>query len=68
MNRQRQFEIASAKANQEVRVIGIMLADLDRTIGLLNSDIAAEEERTKSTFSIPSIQCWREIWWPDVTT
>jgi hypothetical protein len=47
VNRQRQFEIASANANQEVRVISIMLADLDLTIRLLEDDIAAEEERTQ---------------------
>jgi hypothetical protein len=47
MNKQRQTETASAKANQEVRVISMMLTDLDRTIRLLDRDIAAEEERTQ---------------------
>jgi hypothetical protein len=47
MNKQRQIDTASAKANQEIRVISMMLADLDRTIHLLDGDITVEEERTQ---------------------
>ncbi|MBR1155037.1 hypothetical protein [Bradyrhizobium sp. JYMT SZCCT0428] len=47
MNKQRHTETASAIAIREARVIRILLADLDRTIGLLDGDIAAEEERSQ---------------------
>ncbi|MBR1157507.1 hypothetical protein [Bradyrhizobium sp. JYMT SZCCT0428] len=47
MNKQRYTETASAIAIREARVIRNMLADLDRTICLLDGDIAAEEERSQ---------------------
>jgi hypothetical protein len=47
VNKQRHTETASAIAIREARVISIMLADLDRTIRLLDGDIGAEEERTQ---------------------
>ena len=47
MKRQRHFETAGATALREATVIRTMLGDLDRTVRLLNSDIAAEEERTQ---------------------
>ena len=47
MKRKRHFEIAGATALREATVIRTMLDDLDRTIRLLNNDIAAEEERTQ---------------------
>ena len=47
MKRKRHFETAGATALREATVIRIMLDDLDRTVRLLQSDIAAEEERTR---------------------
>jgi hypothetical protein len=47
VNKQRHIETASAIAIREAHVISIMLADLDRTIRLLDGDIGAEEERTQ---------------------
>lgn len=47
MSRQRHIETVNATAFQEVTVIRSMLDDLDRTIRLLNDDIAAEQERTQ---------------------
>jgi hypothetical protein len=47
MKMQRHFETAGATALREATVIRTMLDDLDRTVRLINSDIAAEEERTQ---------------------
>jgi hypothetical protein len=46
MKRQRHFETADAPAIREAMGIRTMLIDLDRTVRLLNDDIAAEQERT----------------------
>ena len=43
MKHQRHFE--SATASQEALQIGELIADLDRIVQILNSDIAAEEEQ-----------------------
>ncbi len=43
MNMQPRFETARESAVREVRVISKMLADLVRTVQLIESDIAAEE-------------------------
>lgn len=47
MKSQRRFETASATALRETTVIRSMLRDLERTIKLLDDDIAAEEERAQ---------------------
>ena len=47
MKRERHFETSAATAVREVAVIRTMLDDLDRTVRLLNDDIAAEQERTR---------------------
>lgn len=47
MNMQPHFETTSEGAVREVAVIGKILADLVRTVQLIESDIAAEEERAK---------------------
>ena len=47
MKKQRHSETTSAREVREAKVIGIMLDDLNRTIQLLDSDIAAEEARTQ---------------------
>jgi hypothetical protein len=41
------FDITSETAAREFGQIGAMLADLDRTIKILNCDIATEEERAR---------------------
>jgi hypothetical protein len=45
MNIQPRFETAHASAIREVAVVSKILADLVRTLELIESDIAAEEER-----------------------
>lgn len=45
MNIQSRFEATRESAAREVAVIGKILADLVRTVQLIESDIAAEEER-----------------------
>ena len=45
MNIQARFETARGSAVREVAAIGRILADLVRTVQLIESDIAAEEER-----------------------
>jgi hypothetical protein len=47
VKRPRHFETEGAAALREATVIRTMLDDLDRTVRLLHSDIAAEEERTR---------------------
>jgi hypothetical protein len=46
MNRPTRFRNVAATAPREFAVIPAMLDDLNRTISLLECDIAAEEERT----------------------
>ncbi len=41
------FDVTSETAAREFGQIGAMLADLDRTIQILNCDIATEEERAR---------------------
>jgi hypothetical protein len=57
MKTQRHFEIESETARREAAQIRTMIADLDRRVGLLNSDIASEEERVRvsdpSNFAYP---------------
>ena len=45
MNMQRHFEISNATTLREVSVIRTLTDDLNRTICILNCDIATEEER-----------------------
>jgi hypothetical protein len=45
MKHQRHFE--SSTGPREVLQIAELIADLDRTVQMLNSDIAAEEERAR---------------------
>jgi hypothetical protein len=45
MNIQSRFETTRESAAREIAVIGKILADLVRTVQLIESDIAAEEER-----------------------
>jgi hypothetical protein len=47
MNMQRHFEIASVTALREAAVIRTLMDDLDRTIQVLECDIATEEERAR---------------------
>lgn len=47
MNIQPHFETTGESAVREVAVIGKMLADLVRTVQLIESDIAAEEQRSR---------------------
>ena len=47
MRHQRHFEIASATALREAAVIRDMMVHLNRTVCLLDCDIATEEERTR---------------------
>ena len=47
MNRQVRFETTRETAVREVAVISRILADLVRTVELIESDIAAEEERAR---------------------
>jgi hypothetical protein len=47
MKLQRHFEIANATAHREASVIRTMMDDLNRTIRLLDCDIATEEERAR---------------------
>jgi septation ring formation regulator EzrA len=47
MNMQRHFEISSASTLREASVIRTLMDDLNRTICILNCDIATEEERAR---------------------
>jgi len=47
MNMQPQFKTTDESSAREVGVISRMLADLVRTVQLIESDIAAEEERAR---------------------
>jgi hypothetical protein len=47
MKHQPRFDIASETAARELRQISVMLADLDRTLQILDCDIATEEERAR---------------------
>ncbi len=47
MNMQPRFETARESATREVTVISKILADLVRTVQLIESDIAAEEGRVR---------------------
>jgi hypothetical protein len=47
MRRQRHFEIASATALREAAVIRTMMVHLNRSVCLLDCDIATEEERAR---------------------
>jgi hypothetical protein len=47
MRHQRHFDIASETALREAAVIGTMMDELNRTVCLLDCDIAAEEERAR---------------------
>lgn len=47
MNIQPRFETTRENAVREVAVIGKILADLARTVQLIESDIAVEEERAR---------------------
>jgi hypothetical protein len=47
MNMQRQFRTTDESSVREVGVIGKMLADFVRTVQLIETDIAAEEERAR---------------------
>lgn len=47
MNMQPRFETARASAIREVAAVSKILADLVRTLELIESDIAAEEERVR---------------------
>ncbi|MBR1268473.1 hypothetical protein JQ629_13220 [Bradyrhizobium sp. AUGA SZCCT0222] len=47
MNIQARFETARESAVREVAAIGKMLADLVRTVQLIESEIAAQEERAR---------------------
>ena len=54
MKHQRHFE--SATVSREALQIGELIADLDRIVRLMNSDIAAEEEQAKASYlSHPTI-------------
>ena len=54
MKHQRHFE--SSTVSREALQIGELIADLDRIVRLLNSDIAAEEEKAKASYlSHPTI-------------
>jgi len=47
MKHQRHFEIARATVLREAAVIRTMMDDLNRTVRLLDCDIATEEERAR---------------------
>ena len=47
MKHQRHFEIARATALREAAVIRTMMDDLNRTVRLLECDVATEEERAR---------------------
>ena len=47
MKHQRHFEIANATALREAAVIRTMMDDLNRTVRLLECDVATEEERAR---------------------
>jgi hypothetical protein len=47
MNMQRQFRTTDESSVRELGVIGKMLADFVRTVQLIETDIAAEEERAR---------------------
>ncbi len=47
MRHQRHFEMANATALREAAVIRNMMDDLERTVRLLDCDIATEEERVR---------------------
>ena len=47
MKHQRHFEIARATALREAAVIRTMMDDLNRTVRLLECDVATEEERVR---------------------
>jgi septation ring formation regulator EzrA len=47
MKTQRHFEIESENARREVAKIRTMIADLDRVVQILATDIASEEERSR---------------------
>jgi hypothetical protein len=47
MNMQPRFETARASAIREVAVVSKIMAELGRTLELIESDIAAEAERAK---------------------
>jgi hypothetical protein len=47
MKHQRHFEIANATALREAAVIQTMMDDLNRTVRLLECDVATEEERAR---------------------
>jgi len=47
MNLQPRFETAHANAIREVAVVSKILADLVRTVQLIESDIVAEEDRAR---------------------
>jgi hypothetical protein len=47
MKHQRHFEIANATALREAAVIRTMMDDLNRTVCLLDCDIATEEEHAR---------------------